>query len=127
MSKAEDNIERIFRQNNINCIREKTFQDLHGGRFRFDFYLPEKNILVEYDSEIHFKEVPKFHHKYNDFSHAQQNDRMKNSYALSHSIPLYRIPYWELQNIKDINDIFQQKFLVQSKWHNDIIYREYIS
>ena len=127
MSKAEDKIEQIFIQNGIKCIREKTFQDLHKGHFRFDFYLPEKNILVEYDSEIHFQEIPKFHHKYNDFSHAQQNDRLKNSYALSHSISLYRIPYWEFNNIKNIEDIFQQKFLVQSKWHNDIIYREYIS
>ena len=127
MSKAEDKIEQIFIQNDIKCVREKTFQDLHKGYFRFDFYLPEKNILVEYDSEIHFQKIPKFHHKYNDFSHAQQNDRLKNSYALSHSIPLYRIPYWEFNNIKSIEDIFQQKFLVQSKWHNDIIYREYIS
>lgn len=127
MSKAEDKIEQIIRQSNLNCIREKTYSDLHNGRLRFDFYIPEKNILIEYDSEIHFQKIPKFHHKYNDFSHAQQNDRLKNSYALSHSIPLYRIPYWELKNIKTVQDILQQKFLVDTKWWNDIIYREHIS
>ena len=105
MSKAEEKIEQIIKQSNLNCIREKTYSDLHGGRLRYDFYIPEKNILIEYDSEIHFQEIPKFHHKYNDFSHAQQNDRLKNSYALSHYIPLYRIPYWELNNIKTVQDI----------------------
>lgn len=126
MSKAEEKIEQIIISNNIKCIREKTFPNLQGGRLRYDFYLPDMNILIEYDSEIHFQEVPKFHHKYNDFSHAQQNDRLKNSYALSHSIPLYRIPYWEFNSIKNFTDIIQQKFLVTTKWWNDIIYRDYL-
>lgn len=123
MSKSEDYISQIFTKEKISYIREKTFSDLHYGKLRYDFYLPDLNILVEYDSEIHFKEVPKFHKKYNDFSHAQQNDRIKNSYALAHNIPLYRIPYWNLKQIKCFNDIIQKEHLVTSKWHNDIIYR----
>lgn len=126
MSKSEDKIKQIFTKEHIICVREKTFSDLRNGRLRFDFYLPKLNILIEYDSEIHFKKVSKFHHNYNDFSHAQENDRLKNSYALSHSIPLYRIPYWELKNISQVKDILQPKFLVTSKWWNDIVYREYL-
>ena len=125
MSKSEDKIFQIFKKENIDCIREKAYSDLQGGRLRYDFFLPKLNILIEYDSEIHFYEVPKFHKKYNDFCHAQQNDRLKNSYALAHKINLYRIPFWEFKNIKTIQDILQPKFLVRSKWHNDQIYREY--
>ena len=29
----------------------------------------------------------------------QQRDRVKNEYALSHDIPLVRIPYWERDRI----------------------------
>ena len=125
MSKTEDKIARIFRAAGIPCVREKTFKDLKNGRLRFDFYLPTINILVEYDSEIHFQKVPKFHRTYNDFSHAQENDRIKNSYALAHLIPLYRVPYWTLSHIKTASDILSPEFRVTSKWHNDIVYREH--
>ena len=126
MSKVEDKFEYMFYLSNIPCIREKTFKDLKQGQLRFDFYLPTMNVLVEYDSEIHFQKIPKFHRKYNDFSHAQENDRIKNSYALAHLIPLYRVPFWDLSHIKTASDILQDKYLVKSKWHNDIMYREYL-
>ena len=29
----------------------------------------------------------------------QKRDKIKNNYALSHNIPLVRIPYWERDNI----------------------------
>lgn len=29
----------------------------------------------------------------------QERDKIKNKYALAHNIPLYRIPYWEKNNI----------------------------
>lgn len=126
MSKTEDKIYHIFLSNKIKCIREKTFQNLYNGKLRFDFYLPERNILVEYDSEIHFTKIPKFHKDRHDFIHAQENDRIKNSYALAHKIPLYRIPFWEIQNIHTVDDILSKKFLVHSKWHNDQVYRDYM-
>lgn len=126
MSKVEDRFAQIFISANIPYVREKTFSELKNGILRYDFYLPTFNILVEIDSMLHFKPIPKFHKSKTDFTHAQQNDRLKNSFALSHNIKLYRIPEWEFQNIKTFADILQQKFLVKDKWHNDRIYREYL-
>ena len=126
MSKVEDRFAQIFISANIPYIREKTFPELKNGILRYDFYLPTFNILVEIDSMLHFKPIPKFHKSKTDFTHAQQNDRLKNSFALSHNIKLYRIPEWEFQNIKTFADIVQDKFLVTTKWWNDIIYREYL-
>ena len=126
MSKIEDKFERIFISAGVKYIREKTFPELKGGTLRYDFYLPTLGILVEVDSMLHFKPIPKFHKTKTDFTHAQQNDRLKNSFALSHKIKLYRIPEWEFSNIKTITDILQPKFLVTTKWWNDIIYREYL-
>ena len=49
----------------------------------------------------------------------QEHDRRKNSYCLANNSPLYRIPYWEIKNLKNPSDIFIDKFLVKSRWHND--------
>ena len=127
MSKVEDRFAQIFISANIPYIREKTFPELKNGILRYDFYLPTFNILVEIDSMLHFKPIPKFHKSKTDFTHAQQNDRLKNSFALSHNIKLYRIPEWEFDNIHTITDILQPKFRVNTKWWNDIIWREHCS
>jgi hypothetical protein len=38
---------------------------------------------------------------------------------LANNIPLYRIPYWEIRELKTINDIFTENHLVKDRWHND--------
>lgn len=105
MSKIEDKFERIFISAGVKYIREKTFPELKGGTLRYDFYLPTLGILVEVDSMLHFKPIPKFHKTKTDFTHAQQNDRLKNSFALSHKIKLYRVPEWDFPNTNTLSDI----------------------
>ena len=119
MSKGEDKIICLLCVANIKFEREKTFTDLRGGKFRYDFYLPLYNILIEVDGEQHFKQVKVFQKTRSDFLKSQERDRRKNSYCLANKISLYRIPYWEIDNIKTLEDIFKEKFLVRSKWHND--------
>ena len=51
MSNNEIKLIDIFRKENIQYIQEKTFPDLQGGRLRFDFYLPQLNILCEVDGQ----------------------------------------------------------------------------
>ena len=48
---------QILQKEKINFIREKTFQDFKNGALRFDFYLYEKNIIIEVDGEYHFKPI----------------------------------------------------------------------
>lgn len=70
MSKVEDRFAQIFISANIPYVREKTFSELKNGILRYDFYLPTFNILVEIDSMLHFKPIPKFHKSKTDFTHA---------------------------------------------------------
>lgn len=119
MSKYEDKIIRLLRAANVRFEREKTFSDLRGGKFRYDFYLPEFHILLEVDGEQHFKQIKVFQKTRSDFLKQQENDRRKNSYALANNIPLIRIPFWEIDNLKKFEDIFSKKFIVTSRWHND--------
>ena len=47
----------LFKKAKLSFYREKTFQDLRKGLFRFDFYLPNYNgapVIVEVDGEQHF-------------------------------------------------------------------------
>ena len=126
MSKGEQLIESILENENVRYQQEKIFTDLRNGKMRFDFFLPELGILLEYDGEGHFQQIKKFYKNQQEFNHAKQNDRYKNSYALSRGIPLYRIPYWDINKITTLNDITQPQYLVQTRWHNDIVYREYL-
>ena len=123
MSKYEEKIIQILLKEKIQFIREKTFEDLRQGRFRFDFYLPQLHILIEIDGEQHFQQVKKFQKTRQEFLKQQERDRKKNSYCLAHKIPLYRIPYWEIQNIKTFKDIYNTNFLVKDKWYNDNLRR----
>ena len=118
MSKYEDQIIKILKQSKISFQREKTFQDLKHGLFRFDFYIPDLNgqvVIVEVDGEQHFKPI----YGRQAFLKGQEHDRRKNSYCLANDILLYRIPYWEIKNINSSSDIFIDKFLVKTRWHND--------
>lgn len=48
-SKGEIRISNFLFKNNINFYREYTFQDL--PKYRYDFYLPENNVCIEYDGK----------------------------------------------------------------------------
>lgn len=118
MSKYEDIVMSILKQAKIKFQKEKTFSDLKHGLFRFDFYIPNlysTPAIVEVDGEQHFKPV----YGRQSFLKGQEHDRRKNSYCLANNIPLYRIPYWEIKNLRTIDDIFKDEFLVKTRWHND--------
>ena len=122
-SSLEEHIISVLKKEKIKFQREKTYPDLKSGYYRFDFLLPQYNLLIEVDGAQHYKFSKLFHKKRQDFLKAQERDRRKNSYALSHNIPLYRIPYFEIENINTFQDILQDKFLVKDKWHCDNVAR----
>lgn len=115
MSGYESYFVQLLQKAKIKFVREKTYKDLKNGNFRFDFYLTGREVLLEIDGEQHFKPI----YGRQAFLKGQEHDRRKNSYCLAKEIPLYRIPYWEIKNIKTAEQIFDEKFLVKTRWHND--------
>lgn len=79
---------------------------IDGCKYRYDFYLPDYNTLIEYDGEQHY--MPVNFGKWDDeelqkhFEITQVHDKIKNDYCDKHNINLLRIPYWEKQNIEEI-------------------------
>ena len=119
-SKGEAKITSILTENNIEFIKQFTFEDLIGnmGRhYAFDFAVFENNklsYLIEYDGIQHYSSKHQFLKDENTFEIIQNRDNVKNEYALSHNIPLIRIPYTQFDNLS-IEDLKIQttKFLLQ--------------
>lgn len=121
MSQGEQLICKLLTQAGIPFTREKTFSDLKHGLFRFDFYITLKNgstAIIEYNGKQHYEFVPKFYKSPLEFRQAQGRDMRKISWALGHNIPLYIIPYWELNSIKQVSDIINKRFLATNQYKN---------
>lgn len=128
LSKGAQKIFNILKAEHILFKIEYEFNNLKGKNdtpLRYDFALLNKTnqprILIEFDGEAHFKQVKFFQKQSSDFKRAQERDRQKNKYALLHNIQLYRIPYWEIDNISTFKDLFNPKFKVKNKYHNDYL------
>ena len=120
MSNYEEQIISVLKKSQLKFVREKTFSDLHGGKYRYDFFVPSQNILIEVDGQYHFFPIS----GRAALKSQQERDRRKNAYALAHNIPLYRIPYWAIDTnqIQTYENLTDKSYLVTSKWHNDRIF-----
>lgn len=119
MSSFENRVARILTENNVRFVQEKTFKDLKNGLYRYDFYLYDLNILIEVDGEQHLHFTKIFYKNRTDFLKAQERDRKKNAYAIAKGIPLYRIPFYDVEKLNRLDDLFKEEYLVNSIYHND--------
>lgn len=126
-SKGEEKIISILKENNIKFEREKTFSDMkkYGNPLRLDFYIPSKKIALEFNGEGHYQKIDFFHKNLQEFKKRQEYDRYKIKYCLAHNIKLYCIPYWELNNLNTLEDLFNPNFIAYSQWKNDKDWIEY--
>jgi very-short-patch-repair endonuclease len=107
-SKGEEKIAKYLTKFGIKFETQKTFKDLKDKiLLRFDFYIPNKNLLIEYDGIQHFEPVD-FGGINNEeivkenFKNQQIRDKMKNEYCKENGIKLLRIKYTDFKNIKKI-------------------------
>lgn len=102
ISKGELKIEEILTNKNILFEKQKTFNDCKSIRkLPFDFYIIEKNILVEYDGEFHYQ-ISRYDNGFDKFVGMKIRDTIKTKYCKDNNIKLIRIPYWEYDNIENI-------------------------
>lgn len=108
-SKGENRIDEFLLNNNINYIPQKKFDNLIGlnkGFLKYDFYLSQYNLLIEYqgiqhEKPIDFKGEGKEYAE-QQFKQQQEHDRRKREYAKNHNINLLEIWYWDFDNIEKI-------------------------
>ena len=101
-SKGEKKINDILNNMKIDFRHHYIFKDFTN--YEYDFYLPYKNICIEYDGIQHFKPVNYFGGE-KEFEKQKIRDKDKDEYCLRNNIKLIRISYIEKDIIKKINDI----------------------
>ena len=103
-SKGEKIIRLYLENNNIKFIQEHRFKDCkHKNLLRFDFYIPNYNLCIEYDGEQHYKAFNHFGGE-ERLKDTENKDKIKNNYCEDNGINLLRIPYYEIENAEKILD-----------------------
>ena len=93
--KGEVIINKILDSFNINYEPQKTFDDLKDiGLLSYDFYIPDQNILIEYQGRQHYQPVDYFGGEA-QFKVQQKHDKLKSDYAKGNGYKLIAVPYTE--------------------------------
>lgn len=120
MTIGESKVEKWLIDNKIKYNQEHRLPD---NRYRYDFYLPELNILIEYDGVQHFKVIEHWGGQRHLLA-TQARDVSKTKLAELYNIPLIRIPYTKQSVLEDfllfkiakvykyqINGVFYKDFM----------------
>lgn len=101
-SNGEMKILNFLTNNNILSEYQKTFEKCkYKKKLKFDFYLPDYNLCIEFDGQQHFTPYEKFGGQ-KTFDNLKIKDNIKNEYCINNNIDLLRIPYTEINNIEQI-------------------------
>lgn len=102
---GEKRINEILLKQNLNFKREYEFSELKSDKgipLRFDFAIfnskNELAYLIEYDGEQHFNSKTNLIWA-DTLKQRQERDKIKNQFCINNQIKLYRIPYWEKNNL----------------------------
>jgi hypothetical protein len=104
-SKGEKRIKEIFDLKEIYYIPQKEFIGLIGlgnGNLSYDFYLPQYNLLIEYQGKQHQEYIKGFFKTKKDFEKQLEHDRRKKEYANKNNIILLEIWYYDFDKIEEI-------------------------
>lgn len=115
ISKGEKAIMNVLDKYHCPYISQKEFDNLLGvgyGNLSYDFYLPQYNLLIEYQGSFHDGTADL--QTSEQFEIQQEHDRRKREYAELHGIKLLEIWYWDFDNIEEIiqnklNEIISKK------------------
>lgn len=99
-SKAEDLIIYFLNKNNIKYEREVSFKGFtspKGGYYRYDFFFPQSNLILEYDGKLYHRN--------------KTNDNIKNIFCRNNGIKIVRFNSKHYYHL----DIELQKLIKQYK------------
>lgn len=99
-SKGEIAIEKILLEKGILFEKQKRFKNL-SSLLSFDFFIINKNILIEFQGEQHYHPIKHFGGK-EKFERQQENDEKKRIFCKENNYSLLEISYKEIDNIEQI-------------------------
>jgi len=108
-SYGELNITNYLKDNKIRFEKEYTFDKCRSPKnylLRFDFYLLDYNVLIEYQGQHHYFPVNKKRRAKTVHNKTKIHDGIKKQFCKSNNLPLIDIPYYEKDNIYSILDTY---------------------
>jgi hypothetical protein len=95
ISNGELIINKLLKVLGIKYEYQKTFDDLRDDKLlSYDFFIPDQNILIEYQGIQHYQPVDHFGGD-TKFEIQQKHDKMKAEYAKDNGYNLIAVPYTE--------------------------------
>lgn len=98
-SKGERKISAYLDEKKICYSTEESFNWQSNLRRRYDFYLPEFNLIIEYMGEQHYKEIDIFNISLKE---QQEIDRVKKEEAILNGFNYLEICYKDYNHISEI-------------------------
>ena len=94
-SRGEKEIKEFLIKNNVKFIHQHKFNNCKDKRpLPFDFYLPDKNLCIEFDGRQHFEVIKRWGGE-DGLKDQQKKDKIKTEYCLKNKISLLRISHKE--------------------------------
>jgi hypothetical protein len=122
-SKGENKLISYFVKNNIEYIVQKRFKECKNKlTLPFDFYLPQYNLLIEYQGIQHYEIITACNwyktkqEKEKVLKLSKKKDKIKRDFCKSKKIRLLAIPYTYYDKIENIlNKFFETNKLPRLK------------
>lgn len=109
ISHGETQIYNYLKSSGIDFIQQHSFPDCYNKKLlRFDFYLPEYNLCIEFQGKQHYYpyDFASFSYDTKDairkYDYITNNDNIKREYCLKNDINLLEIPYTKINSINTI-------------------------
>lgn len=102
-SKGEEKIALSLKELNIQNYRQHTFEGCRNPKTNyllyFDFYLPNQNLVIEYQGEQHYLYSPRGHFDKTSLDNLRERDEIKRKFCKENNIKLIEIPYYDFDKI----------------------------
>ena len=109
-SKGESLVKKVLETLEVPYKYQVNLRELNDldHRYSYDFYLPDKRVLIEYQGKQHYEPVELFG-GLEAFERQQQNDEYKRDFAKQNSYILIEVPYTEDTYSKVLNFLLDNK------------------
>lgn len=108
-SNGEKEVAKVLDYFNISYQTQKTFDNLIGlgeGKLLYDFFIPQHNLLIEYQGEQHDRPIDfngeGIEKAEQNFIKQQEHDKRKLEFAEQNNIDLLEIWYYDFNRINEI-------------------------
>jgi hypothetical protein len=104
-SLGEEKVEKILKKNGVAFVKQYKIENessfCKNKHLYVDFFLPDRNIFIEYNGQQHYRKMGYFGGK-QKLEETQKRDAALREYCDKHKISLIEIPYWEYANIETL-------------------------